>query len=1641
MRARGGRAPCPAAPPPIRNLAPPPGPPPSDPEAAPAGWRPPLPTVDFDSDDADSDEDDGIAVAQEEERGEVGTLDLNKKAPRESALMRGFKLNLGKVPPNEVDDEKPSAVRRPAPRRLARRAAPRPSDPLPSPVPPQVPMTPTGSVLEYLKKQKSASDGVGDGRARGSFFDLSDDGGSDDEQTGEPPPLPTPEAHAEMQKRLSESRRVSMAMGLPVAARRSSAMKAGKAALKKLPPALQRASSSLDQILDDQDDDDSGDDSPSPMDAAAAARKQSHMALADAGLLRPSSSSISSAVEMSGGRDRGISTASSKKGSARQWSEEAAARQRREGKNPSVSGGAPALRRLSTDAFLSTGAALHEGEGEDTFDADGGAARNTSSEDDDDETPRDYVRGSERKPSARPSSAPSRSSEERPGTPSGETFEEDERMRMEAQAGGMQDLQRRPSQFQPKWTNQIASGTRAAPPAPVAVPDPRQPDRVRDGGTAGLGGGAGPPSRAKFLPQGVGGEVVEDTSQGRLRQTSKGGLISRLRGTSRGGQSAGGGHVGAAGVVDADGFDEGGRRAEDRRRGDGGGELGGGGGAAAQSGGGRVRRRAGGAAADPAEGRAGGVGVQARRLQVEGVQEAVRCVRAAHQLVVLLREQGARERAHEGEGAGEGGAGGGGEEVGGARQHGAAHLAHRDDAHGGRRRRQARVPLQHGGGARVRVLRRERRGAQAVARRAPRPRRPPGAGYLHKRKQGAKSKTFDRRYAVFDPQTNVFSYYSNERDARMDKDIKGCVTVAITVLYPDKFAFYTQEGRFFECYTETPEELAMWQDGLPAPAAAIVRGWVYKHKRGAKSSKFQRRYAVYELESGVFTYYTDDSMSVPKGRTHVMYAIRRLAPKNRCEGQKLVEFEGEMVEARMYEFTIRTEDSKFFDVAVESLEKRDEWVDGMPKPPSFAISGWLNQRGGFLGSKRKLFSTVRTEGSGAAGGLPAYIFSAYLTEESALLEDVPAELKKKCKYAVPRPPKEKGMFEFAFTAEEDREHVQEGSDAAKLIEQGEVLSATKFHEFCVDSEALQQKWLGTLPPPKDFTVKGYLYKKRHGAKRGLFAEEFDHRFAVYDVLTGIFSYYETEDEALMDMKPRGRVRVVAAVLRPTVDHQFMFSFYTEDGKDYQLYVESPEELHMWMNALPIYSGQYGANTDKIMTALREEVSSLKRQVNYANESDILKGGMLNAEQFKEGGGPQLTRAQRLSNVDAMRLKRELEHLRTENRRLRMENTGEIDDAENAIIMEAFMEGLRDMITMRKQGKFVQSIFDGYNEMLVQLSDEHVTEMYKNFMLIYVEEADDEVFKRMRIKESDVDAPVLGFCEMMTIKLGEMMDQPRHVRIQALQSEKKKKAEQELSRQKQLEKEKENYAKLQAKKAEIRAIYDATFRTIEGLHTGEGDEKEIRRYQRKPELQLLNKSTLELKQMSAYQWQNMSSSGLRREEVATLIHVLSQEGMPKQSAAFLALLNTKFLAMPADGSAPKPPARPKPLPGGAPPPKRKTMVARKSRGDPSGAPPPIIQLHPSAPKPPPLPGSSAAPPPPPPPPPPMVFASSKERDSTASLASDGGDPGSAMRAAIEARRAKAEARAAAIEAGEVAVVDPREQRMSDLKYATRGRPIE
>ena len=83
--------------------------------------------------------------------------------------------------------------------------------------------------------------------------------------------------------------------------------------------------------------------------------------------------------------------------------------------------------------------------------------------------------------------------------------------------------------------------------------------------------------------------------------------------------------------------------------------------------------------------------------------------------------------------------------------------------------------------------------------------------------------------------------------------------------------------------------------------------------------------------------------------------------------------------------------------------------------------------------------------------------------------------------------------------------------------------------------------------------------------------------------------------------------------------------------------------------------------------------------------------------------------------------------------------------------------------------------------LVQLADEQLQELYGSFMQIYVEEASDEVFARLGIS-NDPDDATLGFAEMMTIKLGELIDQPRRLRIQAFEAQQRRKLQQEEDRE-------------------------------------------------------------------------------------------------------------------------------------------------------------------------------------------------------------------------------------------------------------------
>ena len=181
-----------------------------------------------------------------------------------------------------------------------------------------------------------------------------------------------------------------------------------------------------------------------------------------------------------------------------------------------------------------------------------------------------------------------------------------------------------------------------------------------------------------------------------------------------------------------------------------------------------------------------------------------------------------------------------------------------------------------------------------------------------------------------------------------------------------------------------------------------------------------------------------------------------------------------------------------------------------------------------------------------------------------------------------------------------------------------------------------------------------------------------------------FAYYETEQEAKLDMKPRGAARVVSAVLRPTAKMPHLFSFFSDDGKDFQLYVDTPEEVQMWMGALPVKTD---GNADKIMTTLRGEVESLRRQLRLEGvPEDVFRGTTITPEQATSTAGPALDRRARGSNVDAMRLKRELENLRAENRRLRLEGAGELQDDEEEALLDTYLLALKDILGTRARAR-------------------------------------------------------------------------------------------------------------------------------------------------------------------------------------------------------------------------------------------------------------------------------------------------------------------------------------------------------------------
>ena len=176
------------------------------------------------------------------------------------------------------------------------------------------------------------------------------------------------------------------------------------------------------------------------------------------------------------------------------------------------------------------------------------------------------------------------------------------------------------------------------------------------------------------------------------------------------------------------------------------------------------------------------------------------------------------------------------------------------------------------------------------------------------------------------------------------------------------------------------------------PSGAKVQGWVYKHKRGAMSARFQRRYATYEMETGLFNYFTDETLSTPKGRATVLCAVPNRSGRSLAAGGGMA-----YVLDEPSEFTFRTEDGKFFDVIVEGEHIRDEWVLALPDPPTHTMAGWVTERyegmGGLASGKRARYAIF---------DLGASYFATYLSEESALLDDCEPQFKCTVKYALVR---------------------------------------------------------------------------------------------------------------------------------------------------------------------------------------------------------------------------------------------------------------------------------------------------------------------------------------------------------------------------------------------------------------------------------------------------------------------------------------------------------------------------------------------------------------------------------------------------------------------------------------------------------------
>ena len=366
-----------------------------------------------------------------------------------------------------------------------------------------------------------------------------------------------------------------------------------------------------------------------------------------------------------------------------------------------------------------------------------------------------------------------------------------------------------------------------------------------------------------------------------------------------------------------------------------------------------------------------------------------------------------------------------------------------------------------------------------------------------------------------------------------------------------------------------------------------------------------------------------------------------------------------------------------------------------------------------------------------------------------------------------------------------------------------------------------------------------------------------------------------------------------------------------------------------------------------------------------------------------------------AELEEMRaVKHEYDMLRKNHEKLQLENR-EV----KKIVGDMFVGEDEDKKLREEYGSIYKAIMDSLNSPQPRTA-ELMPKLYEHMVRMNDEDIRKEYIVQMEIILNDdpnVSDRVKGIAEGMSIKLGEMMDEPRHKRIAKIAKageEKKKSNETQAKGRKEQEARQE---RIQKQKAINRDAYNAIvplLKRVAGVKpiALQGEQRRLaQRFLNRLELRMILMDLSSLKMIGPGQFKTIGTGGMKDYEVRALAHRISIEqdllNTSADAVRILSMLQLKVDSLPLvlkemDGALggestqtrAKPPPPPPPPPGGLenlpplpPPPPPPAPLggapARRPPPPPPGGPPPPL---------PPPPGVGRAPPPsggPPPPPPP------------------------------------------------------------------------